>query len=575
MSSLKTAIKPINPEVQMIAEKHNFHAEAILEIFQEIQDRHGGLTAELITDVAHAIKIPPHKAYGVATFYSMLSLNPQKETTIHICDGPVCWLKGAPQIQQMFEESLAESRQWKVQRTSCLGLCDRAPAALIENVQTGPLTEKSLANIIQGWRGNPFDYSKPKAGEMRVMLSKTGIIDPDSIQSALANGGYDGFKTAIHLSPQEVIETIENSGLMGRGGAGFPVGRKMRFVAHAPGNPKYVICNADESEPLVFKDRVLIDTNPHQLLEGILIAGYATGATEAYIYIRGEYYSQALRLERAIEQAKNEALLGNNILNSSFSFNINVHRGAGAYICGEETALIESLEGKRGEPRLRPPYPPAYGFRGQPTLVNNVESLSALPAILENGSEWYRSLHPGDTPGTKLFMILGHINHPAIFEAPYGLSLKQMIDQFGGGLLDGSRFHFALTGGAAGTFVPEELLDIPIDYSSAAKGLSLGAGSFLICDDSISPVDLLGQILHFFVIESCGKCTPCRQGTARALTILDRLVARNGEKSDISELLKLADVLQYDSFCGLGQSAAIPIKSALHYFREDFLACIH
>lgn len=575
MCSLKRANKPIDPEVQVLAEKHRHHAEAILEIFQELQEHHGGLTKESIADVARSLKIPPKQAFGVATFYSMLSMSPQDEKTIHLCDGPVCWLHGASEVHLKLEDMLAEGKPWKLKRTSCLGLCDRAPAALVDNTQTGPLSEIKLADITQGWHGEPVDYLKPKKGETRVMLSKMGVIDPDSIQSALANGGYEGLKKALKITPPEIIETIENSGLTGRGGAGFPVGRKMRFVADAPANPKYVICNADESEPLVFKDRVLIDTNPHQLLEGILIAGFATGATEAYIYIRGEYLAQALRLERAIAQAENENLVGNRILGTNFSFNIHVHRGAGAYICGEETALIESLEGKRGEPRLRPPYPPTYGFRGQPTLVNNVESLSAVPAILVNGSEWYRSINPGSIPGTKLYMLLGHINQPGIFEAPFGLSLRQIIDQFGGGMLDGSSFYFALTGGAAGTMVPAELLDIPIDYSSAAKGVSLGAGSFLICNKSISPVQMLREILHFFVVESCGKCTPCRQGTARALTILNRILTNNGWQTDIPELLKLADVLQYDSFCGLGQSAAIPIKSALHYFRDDFLSHIH
>lgn len=403
------------------------------------------------------------------------------------------------------------------------------------------------------------------------MLPSTNIIDPDSIKSALNNGAYQGLKIALRQPPNLIISKIEDSGLTGRGGAGFSVGRKIRFVAQAQAKQKFVICNADESEPLVFKDRVLIDTNPHQLLEGVIIAGYATGSNEAYIYIRGEYTSQAIRLENAIQQALDNHILGENILGSNFAFNIHLHQGAGAYICGEETALIESLEGKRGEPRLRPPYPPTYGYKGYPTLVNNVESLSAVPAIIRNGASWYHALSNSSTPGTKLYMVLGFINHPGIFEAPFGLTLRQITEDFGGGMKPGSKFNFALSGGAAGTIVPPSLLDLPIDYTSITKGISLGAGAFLICDQSVSPVTLLRELLHFFEVESCGKCTPCRQGTYRSSVILNRMVSGKGKKSDIDELFLLADILQNTSFCGLGQSAAIPMKSALNNFRSNFL----
>ncbi|MGC8856803.1 MAG: complex I 51 kDa subunit family protein, partial [Anaerolineae bacterium] len=291
---------------------------------------------------------------------------------------------------------------------------------------------------------------------------------------------------------------------------------------------------------MTFKDRVLIDGNPHQLLEGMLIGGYACGATEAWIYIRGEYESQARRLERAIQQAEERGLLGENILGSGFSFRIHLHRGAGAYICGEETALIESLEGKRGEPRLRPPFPPQYGFRGQPTAVNNVESFCAVPHILKNSAEWWKSLSSYPVGGTKLYMILGHVRNPGLFEAPFGLTLRQIIEEFGGGMLPGSRFHFALCGGAAGTIGDESLLDVPLDYASAQKGISLGAGAFLICDQRVSPVAMLRELLHFFAAESCGKCTPCRVGTWRSSEILSNLTAGRGQPQDVQELVNLA-----------------------------------
>jgi NADP-reducing hydrogenase subunit HndC len=363
---------------------------------------------------------------------------------------------------------------------------------------------------------------------------------------------------------------VETSGMQGRGGAGFPVGRKWRFVAQAQGNPKTIICNADESEPLIFKDRVLIDTNPHQLLEGILIGGYACGASEAWIYIRGEYPSQAQRLVRAIDQAEKNNLLGDNILGTGFSFHIHVHLGAGAYICGEETALIESLEGKRGEPRVRPPYPPQYGFRGQPSAVNNVESFCAVPSILKNGASWWKSLSQYPAPGTKLYMVLGDVNQPGLFEAPFGLTLRQIIEDFGGGMLEGSTFYCALTGGAAGTIVGTELLDVPLDYASAQKGISLGAGAFLICDQRRSVVGLLRQLLHFFEVESCGKCTPCRVGTYRTRQILDQMLAGQVPENASQELDALARVMKDASFCGLGQAVPIPIQSALVNFPSEF-----
>jgi NADH:ubiquinone oxidoreductase subunit F (NADH-binding) len=402
------------------------------------------------------------------------------------------------------------------------------------------------------------------------MLSQVGKIDPDDIESALRLGAYQGLSAALQNTPASVIAEVEASGLSGRGGAGFPVGRKWRFVSQANRSPKYVICNADESEPLVFKDRVLIDTNPHQILEGMAIAGFATGANEAFIYIRGEYEYQARRLERAISQAEATGWLGNNIQGKGFAFKIHVHRGAGAYICGEETALIESLEGKRGEPRLRPPYPPSCGYHGLPTLVNNVESFAAVPHILRNGASWYRSLSSFPTPGTKLYMILGHVNQPGLFEAPFGITLRRAIDEFGGGMRPGSSFHFALTGGAAGTIVSESHLDIPIDYTSGSRGISLGAGAFLVCDETVSPVALLRNLLTFFSFESCGKCTPCRVGTYAANLILTRMVDGKGRPGDIQELHLLAENLQLASFCGLGQSVATPIQTALRNFTRDF-----
>ena len=575
MTNKKIIYRPISPEIEELAREHGNEPEAAMELLKEIQTHHSVLTPASITDAARALKLPPHQLYGMATFYSMLSLEERKKV-LRVCDGPVCWLKRASGQSPVNSDRLVSEWQNKigsefsVERTSCLGLCDRAPAVLVEDEQAGPVEANEVNKVCEGWRGVQTDFSEVRKGEVRVMTSLIGKIDPDSIEDALANGVYDGLKKALQTDPGTVLSEVESSGLQGRGGAGFPVGRKWRFVASEKRTPRYIICNADESEPLIFKDRVLIDTNPHQLIEGMTIAGYACGASEAWIYIRGEYEYQARRLEKAIEQAKAKHLLGENISGTDFSFNIHVHRGAGAYICGEETALIESLEGKRGEPRLRPPYPPTYGFRGQPTAVNNVESFCAVPHILKNGAEWWKSLSTYATPGTKMYMVLGHVKNPGLFEAPFGLTLRQIIEEFGGGMADDSAFKFALCGGAAGTIVDESLLDVPIDFSSGQKGISLGAGSFLICDQSVSPVTMLRELLHFFAIESCGKCTPCRVGTWRSLEILKHLTDEKGQKGDLDELKTLAELMQDSSFCGLGQSAAIPMKSALTHFGAEF-----
>jgi len=562
--------QPINPEIAELADYHTNNPEAILEILTTLQGQRGNLEQSAVTDVGRAINIPPSNAFGVASFYSMLNLKEQAGNIIRVCDGPVCWLCGADDARQTVEQAYTQHPGWKIERTSCLGLCDRAPAMLISEQQAGPFTPGNTSEITRGWRGQATDYSQPRKGEMRVMMANAGMIDPDSLSSALEHGAYLALKAMLEHDPNAVLSEVEASGLSGRGGAGFPVGRKWRFVAQAKRTPKYIVCNADESEPLIFKDRVLIDTNPHQILEGMAVAGYACGAHEAFIYIRGEYVSQAERLKHAILEAEQSGWLGNQIQGSDFPFHVHVHLGAGAYICGEETALIESLEGKRGEPRTRPPYPPTAGYRGLPTLVNNVESFAAVPSIILNGADWYRSLSGATSPGTKIYMLMGHINHPGLFEAPFGLTLREIIDDFGGGMRPGSTFNFALTGGAAGTIVSQALLDIPIDYASGAKGVSLGAGAFLICDQRVFPVAFLRELLHFFTAESCGKCTPCRVGTYRSHEILSRMAVGEGKPGDVDELYALAEVMFDSSFCGLGQSVPIPMRSALSQFNQIF-----
>ena len=372
------------------------------------------------------------------------------------------------------------------------------------------------------------------------------------------------------MTPAQVIEEITRSGLRGRGGAGFPTGLKWSFVSKAQGDKKYVVCNADESEPGTFKDRVIIEGDPHSILEAMTIAGYAVGASEGYVYVRGEYLLAQNRLLQAIRQAEEMGMLGDHIFGTNFSFHIHIHSGAGAYICGEETALIESIEGKRGEPRSRPPYPTTHGLWGKPTLVNNVETLANIPAIIRNGAAWYRSIGTPSSPGTKVYTILGHVNTTGLIEVPMGITLREVIAIYGKGMKNGSAFKLAQTGGSSGSVIPASLQDTPMDFDAYAKaGVSLGSGALLICNEDTCVVDLAKVLMNFFRRESCGKCNPCRIGTQRSYEILDNISRGNGTLADLDILLELADNMNQLSNCGLGQTAGTPVRDILKYFRAE------
>ncbi len=412
--------------------------------------------------------------------------------------------------------------------------------------------------------------------EKRVVLERAGVIDPDNIEDYILHDGYQALgKTLSELKPEDVMDIIKKSGLRGRGGAGFPTGMKWSFVAKAPGKQKYVVCNADESEPGTFKDRLIIEGDPHSILEAMIIAGYAVGATEGYIYVRGEYALAQTRLRNAIQQAKEFGFLGKNIFDSGFDFDIHIHSGAGAYICGEETALLESIEGKRGEPRIRPPYPTTSGLWGMPTLVNNVETLANVPAIIQHGAEWYRSIGTPSSPGTKVYTILGNVNVTGLIEVPMGITLREVIAIYGKGMKAGSTFKLAQTGGSSGSVIPASLQDTPMDFDSFAKtGVALGSGALLICDEETCVVDLAKVLLQFFRVESCGKCNPCRIGTERSYTILDSISQGTGTLKDLEDLKMLSDKMTTLSNCGLGQTAGTPLRDVMNYFRAEVEAHI-
>jgi NADP-reducing hydrogenase subunit HndC len=412
--------------------------------------------------------------------------------------------------------------------------------------------------------------------EKRVVLERAGIIDPDSIEDYIIHDGYKAVVKALtEMKPEQVIELLEKSGLRGRGGAGFPTGTKWKFVAKAQGSKKYVVCNADESEPGTFKDRLILEGDPHAIIEAMIIAGYVIQADEGYVYIRGEYKLAQERLAAAIKQAHEMGFLGKDIFGTGFNFEIHVHGGAGAYICGEETALIESIEGKRGEPRARPPYPTTHGLWGKPTLVNNVETLANVPPILRNGSDWYRSIGTPSSPGTKVYTILGHVNVTGLIEVPMGITLREVIAIYGKGMKEGASFKMAQTGGSSGSIIPASLQDTPMDFDSFGKtGVALGSGALLICDDDTCVVDLARVLINFFKVESCGKCNPCRIGNQRAFEILTNISEGLGTLKDLNDLDTLSTQLYEMSNCGLGQTAGTPIRDILKYFRAEVEAHI-
>lgn len=447
-----------------------------------------------------------------------------------------------------------------------------------EHLYKGRIAERLLAPEHEMSENTAWLSARKGAlpAEQRVVLQRAGRINPESIDDYIVNDGYTALGKALtEMNPAGVIAEIEKSGLQGRGGAGFPVGRKWGFVAGTQGSPKYVVCNADESEPGTFKDRLIMEGDPFALVEAMTLAGYAIGANEGYIYIRGEYGLAYERVEHAIEQARAYGVLGENIFGSAFSFDLHIHAGAGAYICGEETALLESLEGKRGEPRQRPPYPTTNGLWDKPTLVNNVESLANVPPIIRNGAEWYRAIGTPSSPGTKVYTIMGQINTPGVIEVPMGITLREVISIYGHGMKPGSTFKLAQTGGSSGSIIPAALQDTPMDFESFRKaGVALGSGALLICDQTTCIVDLAKVLLQFFRFESCGKCTPCRIGSQWAYETLDRITHGQGKLSDMEFLPDLARKMELASHCGLGQTAGVPMRDMIKNFREEVEAHI-
>jgi NADH:ubiquinone oxidoreductase subunit F (NADH-binding) len=435
---------------------------------------------------------------------------------------------------------------------------------IVEEHLLGGKPAKELVRLTEG---------APNLRQTRVVLENVGAIDPERIDDYLKMGGYSALKKALAMPPQEVIEEVKKSGLRGRGGAGFPAGIKWESARKTPEPEKFIICNADEGEPGTFKDRPLMEGDPHKLIEGITIAGYAVGAKKGYIYIRGEYALSIQRVSKAIQDARKRGFLGEGILGTNFSFDIEVKEGAGSYVCGDETALMESLEGKRGNPRIKPPYPTVVGLFGKPTVINNVETLANVPSILARGGEWFRTLGTPRSPGTKIYLVIGDVNSPGFVELEMGTTLAEIVFVYGGGIKGGKGFKAALVGGAAGVFIPERLLSMKLDFDSPKEfGAVLGSGSVLVLSEYSSIADILLSVLKFFQHESCGQCSPCRSGTRELVRIMTRMMEKEGSSEDLDTMVKLSQVLWYTSLCPLGQSLIMPVKSAVDNFREELLS---
>ena len=519
-----------------------------------------------------------------------------------ICGGTGCTSSGSATLIEEFENRIEENGltdEVKIVRTGCFGLCALGPVVIVypdgtfySRVQKEDVAEIVSEHLLKGRIVERLVYSdvdesvKEEAAHVslsdttfyksqrRVALRNCGVINPESIEEYIAMDGYAALGKALtEMTPEEVIKCVTDSGLRGRGGGGFPTGKKWSFTAANKADQKYVVCNADEGDPGAFMDRSVLEGDPHCIVEAMAICGYATGATEGYIYVRAEYPIAVARLKIAIEQAREYGLLGKNIFDSGFDFDLHVRLGAGAFVCGEETALMTSIEGNRGEPRPRPPYPAVKGLFGKPTTENNVETFANIPQIILKGAEWFASMGTEKSKGTKVFALGGKINNTGLVEVPMGTTLREVIEKIGGGIPHGKKFKAAQTGGPSGGCIPASLMDTPIDYDNlTAIGCMMGSGGLIVMDEDNCMVDIAKFFLEFTVDESCGKCTPCRVGTKRMYEMLDKITKGNATLEDIDKLEDLCYYIKANALCGLGQTAPNPVLSTLRYFRDEYIA---
>ena len=528
--------------------------DLLLPVLHALQDEIGWISRGGLEYACRRLDVPPADAYGVATFYDRFTLDEQPPLTVTVCDDIVCKCNGA-------DDLLRELGDAAVRRSPCLGLCDRAPAARMERPgrahaegRLAPASIDAITDLLGGGKW-PDDAAAPVIGGTPKLLRRVGVVDPESLQSYRAAGGYTALRKAMEMGPEAVIREVTEAKLLGRGGAAFPAGRKWDSVARAPVHPHYLVCNADESEPGTFKDRVLMENDPFAVVEAMAIAAYATGCEKGFVYVRTEYPLARRRIENAISLSR-----------GLFGVELEVRRGAGAYICGEETALFNSIEGKRGEPRNKPPFPVQSGLFGKPTLENNVETLVNVLDILVDGGAAFAATGTAESTGTRLFCLSGHVRRPGVYEVPMGTPLRALIE-LGGGLREGRTLSAILLGGAAGSFVTGGQIDVPLSFEGTrAIGATLGSGAVMVLDDTADIEGILLRIARFFRHESCGQCVPCRVGTKRQEEILHRLLIdrkTSNRDADVALLADIAQAMRDASICGLGQTAASAIQSAV------------
>ncbi|HMP83677.1 MAG TPA: NADH-ubiquinone oxidoreductase-F iron-sulfur binding region domain-containing protein [Verrucomicrobiota bacterium] len=511
----------------------------------------------------------------------------RKKITLRCCMAAGCMSSDSKGVKQQLEKTVAEAgleEEVEVRGVGCMKLCCEGPLVQADpqNALYIKVTAKNAPSIIAALKGAKarIPQADPEAAfftkQLGIVLANSGVIDPERIESYIAVDGYQALHEALNESmPKDVVETMTQSGLRGRGGAGFPTGLKWGTVAKSPGAKKYVICNADEGDPGAFMDRSVLESDPHSVLEGMAIAAYAVGADQGFIYVRAEYPLAISRLQLAIRQAKQLGLLGAGILETPFNFNIDIRIGAGAFVCGEETALMMSVEGKRGTPRPRPPFPAESGLYGCPTLINNVETFANVPPIYRNGPEWFAGIGTEKSKGTKVFALAGNIKNTGLIEVPMGTPLRTIVEEMGGGAPGGKKIKAVQTGGPSGGCIPSQHLDTPVDYESLGKlGSIMGSGGMIVMDDTSNMVDVARFFMEFCMDESCGKCIPCRAGTVQMHNLLEKILQRKATARDLAKLEELCDMVKNTSLCGLGQTAPNPTLSTLRFFRNEYEALL-
>ena len=548
---------------------------ALLPALHAAQHFHGWISEAVATEVSSILGVPLADVHGVIDFYEMLSREPLGRTVARVCNAPVCALAGSDELANALCRHLkvapgevSSDGEFTVEHAPCLGLCDHAPALLVGETALGQGDPRQAAAICARSTAKPISFV---GGDIRILTANCGRGHSASFADYSNNGGYAGVQKALTMTPQDVVAELKAAGLVGRGGAAFPTGIKWEGAAKAAGQPKYIVCNADESEPGTFKDRILMEEDPHRTIEGMIIAAHAVGASRGYIYVRGEYPYAFQIMSAAVSEARQAGAIGGNIFASGLDFDIEMRLGAGAYICGEETALLESIEGKRGFPRIKPPFPTTHGLFGQPTVINNVETFCNVPLIFERGAAEYRKIGTERSPGPKLFCVSGQIQRPGLYEVPFGVSLRHLLFDLAGGLKQGHKLQAVLMGGAAGAFAGEKDLDVILSFENlSAAGLPLGSGSVMVFDDSADMRDVLKRLTHFFADESCGKCYPCQLGVRRQYEILDRAAAGRPVAGDRERLADVGGTMIDASLCGLGQTAATAVLSAIKLWPEMF-----